>query len=126
MNAAVGTRFTDSLFLLLGVLSIFVAALSLVVQRKYKRMLAYSSIEHIGLICVGLALGPLGTFAAMLHLLNHALAKSMMFATPSTFVARIDPRTGAAERQTIELGIDTARMHFFDPETGMGIFDVET
>ncbi len=79
MNAAVGTRFTDGLFLLLGVLSIFVAAFSLVVQRNYKRMLAYSSIEHTGLICVGLALGPLGTFAAMLHLLNHALAKSMMF-----------------------------------------------
>ena len=64
VNAAVGTRFTDSLFLLPGVLSIFVAAFSLVVQRNYKRMLAYSSIEHTGLICVGLALGPLGTFAA--------------------------------------------------------------
>ena len=63
----------------LGLLSIAIAAFSLVIQRNYKRMLAYSSIEHTGLICVGLALGPLGTFAAMLHLLNHALAKSMMF-----------------------------------------------
>lgn len=79
VNAAVGTRFTDSLFLLLGVLSIVIAAFSLVVQRNYKRMLAYSSIEHTGLMCVGLALGPLGTFAAMLHLLNHTLAKSAMF-----------------------------------------------
>jgi hydrogenase-4 component F len=61
------------------VLSIVIASFSLVIQRNYKRMLAYSSIEHSGLICVGLALGPLGTFAAMLHLLNHALAKSMMF-----------------------------------------------
>jgi hydrogenase-4 component F len=50
-----------------------------VIQRNYKRMLAYSSIEHTGLICVGLALGPLGTFAAMLHLANHAIAKSIMF-----------------------------------------------
>ena len=79
VNAAVGTRFTDGLFLLLGVLSIVIAAFSLVVQRNYKRMLAYSSIEHTGLMCVGLALGPLGTFAAMLHLLNHTLAKSTMF-----------------------------------------------
>jgi hydrogenase-4 component F len=79
VNAAVGTRFTDGLFLLLGVLSIVIAAFSLVVQRNYKRMLAYSSIEHTGLMCVGLALGPLGTFAAMLHLLNHTLAKSVMF-----------------------------------------------
>jgi hydrogenase-4 component F len=79
VNAAVGTRFTDDLFILLGVLSIVIAAFSLVVQRNYKRMLAYSSIEHTGLMCVGLALGPLGTFAAMLHLLNHTLAKSAMF-----------------------------------------------
>ncbi len=79
VNAAVGVKFTDGLFITLGVLSIVIAAFSLVVQRNYKRMLAYSSIEHTGLICVGLALGPLGTFAAMLHLLNHTLAKSMMF-----------------------------------------------
>jgi hydrogenase-4 component F len=79
VNAAVGTGFTDGLFMLLGVLSIVIAAFSLVVQRNYKRMLAYSSIEHTGLMCVGLALGPLGTFAAMLHLLNHTLAKSTMF-----------------------------------------------
>ena len=79
VNAAVGTGFTDGLYIALGVLSIAIAAFSLVIQRNYKRMLAYSSIEHTGLICVGLALGPLGTFAAMLHLLNHALAKSTIF-----------------------------------------------
>ncbi len=79
VNAAVGTGFTDGLFIALGVLSIAIASFSLVVQQNYKRMLAYSSIEHTGLICVGLALGPLGTFAAMLHLLNHTLAKSTMF-----------------------------------------------
>ncbi len=79
VNAAVGTGFTDGLYIALGILSIAIAAFSLVIQRNYKRMLAYSSIEHTGLICVGLALGPLGTFAAMLHLMNHTLAKSMMF-----------------------------------------------
>src|SRR5712691_6962547 len=79
VNASVGTGFTDSLYIALGVLSVGIASFSLVIQRNYKRMLAYSSIEHTGLICVGLALGPLGTFAAMLHLLNHTLAKSMMF-----------------------------------------------
>jgi len=79
VNAAVGTKFTDDLFIAMGLLSLAIGAFSLVIQRNYKRMLAYSSIEHTGLICVGLALGPLGTFAAMLHLLNHALAKSTMF-----------------------------------------------
>jgi hydrogenase-4 component F len=93
VNVAVGPGFTDGLFMLLGVLSIVIAAFSLVVQRNYKRMLAYSSIEHTGLMCVGLALGPLGTFAAMLHLLNHTLAKSTMF-----FLAgRVLHRYGTAE-----------------------------
>jgi len=79
VRAAVGHAFADEVMGLLGVLSLAIGSLSLVTQRNYKRMLAYSSIEHTGLICVGLALGPLGTFAAMLHLLNHTLAKSMMF-----------------------------------------------
>jgi hydrogenase-4 component F len=93
VNAAVGRGFTDGLFLTLGVLSIAIAAFSLVVQRNYKRMLAYSSIEHTGLMCVGLALGPLGTFAALLHLLNHALVKSMMF----LLAGRVFQRYGTAE-----------------------------
>jgi hydrogenase-4 component F len=79
VNETVGPTFTDRFFLVLGVLSLAIAAFSLVLQRNYKRLLAYSSIEHTGLICLGLGLGPLGTFAAMLHLLNHAVAKSMLF-----------------------------------------------
>jgi len=43
----------------------------------------------------------------------------------STFVARLDPRTRAAERHPLELAIDTARMHFFDPETRLGIYGDE-
>lgn len=78
-DAAVGPAFTDQLFIILGVLSLAIAAFSLVIQQNYKRMLAYSSIEHTGLICLGLGLGPLGTFAAMLHLVNHTAAKSMLF-----------------------------------------------
>ena len=78
-NATVGAAFTERFLLGLGLLSLGMAAFSLVRQHNYKRLLAYSSIEHTGLVCVGLGLGPLGTFAAMLHLLNHTLAKSMLF-----------------------------------------------
>ena len=78
-SAAVGHGFTERFLLALGLLSLTIAAFSLLVQRNYKRLLAYSSIEHIGLMCVGLALGPLGTFAAMLDLLSHALGKSVLF-----------------------------------------------
>ena len=79
VDAAVGPAFSNRLLVIVGVLSLAIAAFSLVLQRNYKRMLAYSSIEHMGLMCVGLALGPLGTVAAMLHLLNHTLAKAAMF-----------------------------------------------
>ncbi len=79
VDGAVGPEFTDGLLIALGTFSLGVAALSLVIQRHYKRLLAYSSIEHTGLVCLGLGLGPLGVFAAMLHLLNHTVAKSMMF-----------------------------------------------
>ena len=79
VSVAVGDAFPNRLLVVLGVLSLAIAAFSLVMQRNYKRMLAYSSIEHMGLVCVGLTLGPPGTVAAMLHLLNHTLAKAAMF-----------------------------------------------
>jgi hydrogenase-4 component F len=80
VDATLGSSsFTSSLLLATGLLSLLIGAASLVIQRHYKRMLAYSSVEHIGLVSVGLGLGPLGTFAALLHLVNHAVAKSMAF-----------------------------------------------
>jgi len=79
VDAAAGPGFTDRLLIALSLLSLAIAAFTLIGQRNYKRMLAYSSIEHTGLTCLGLALGPPGVFAAMLHLVNHAVGKSMMF-----------------------------------------------
>jgi hydrogenase-4 component F len=79
VDAALGPEFSNQILLLLGVFSLLVASFSLVIQRNYKRMLAYSSIEHSGLVCIGLGLGPLGVFAALLHLVCHTAAKSMLF-----------------------------------------------
>ena len=79
VDASLGPSFTNTLLVAAGLLSLVIGTFSLVIQRHYKRMLAYSSVEHIGLVAVGLALGPLGTFAAFLHLVNHAVAKSMTF-----------------------------------------------
>ena len=79
VDASIDDHFTDNLLILLGMLSMLIAAFSVVLTTNYKRMLAYSSIEHTGLICLGLGLGPLGVFAALLHLLNHTAAKSLMF-----------------------------------------------
>jgi hydrogenase-4 component F len=108
-GAAVGHVFVERFLLALGLLSLAIAAFSLLAQRNYKRLLAYSSIEHTGLMCVGLGLGPLGTFAAMLHLLSHTFGKATLFFLAgrvfrrygSTEVRRVGgllrvmPRTGA-------------------------------
>ena len=54
----------------------------MVVQRDLKRLLAYSSIEHMGIIAVGIGLGgPLGLYGALLHAFNHSIAKTMLFFT---------------------------------------------
>ena len=79
-DAAVDQEFTASLLIGLGLLSLAVAAAFLVRQRNYKRMLAYSSVEHIGIICLGLGFGGYwGVFGALLHVVNHALSKSLLF-----------------------------------------------
>ncbi len=79
VDATVGGGYTDNLLFVLGILSLLIGSFSVVLARNYKRMLAYSSIEHTGLICLGLGLGPLGVFAALLHLVNHTAAKSLVF-----------------------------------------------
>jgi hydrogenase-4 component F len=90
VNVTTGPAFADHLLAGLGVLSLAIAAFSLVTQRSFKRMLAYSSIEHTGLTCLGVALGPLGMYAALLHLVNHAVAKSAMFLLAGRVQHRFD------------------------------------
>ncbi len=80
VDVAVGPEFTAGLLLGVGLLSLLVAAAFLVRQRNYKRMLAYSSVEHIGIICLGLGFGGYwGIFGALFHVVNHALVKSLLF-----------------------------------------------
>jgi hydrogenase-4 component F len=80
VDMAAGPGFARRLLLVLGLLSLAVAAAFLWAPRNYKRMLAYSSVEHLGLVCLGLGFGgPWGTIGAMLHIANHALAKAVLF-----------------------------------------------
>ncbi|HTY13456.1 MAG TPA: hydrogenase 4 subunit F [Candidatus Omnitrophota bacterium] len=80
VDLAVGGRYFGHLMVLLGLISLFIAAVFVLVQKDIKRLLAYSSIEHLGIIAVGLGIGgPLGVYAALLHLFNHAVTKSLMF-----------------------------------------------
>ncbi|MFZ5798728.1 MAG: hydrogenase [Desulfobulbus sp.] len=63
----------------LGVLSLVFAALFVIRQRDIKRMLAYSSVEHMGILAIGLAVGKLAAYGAMFHVLNNALTKGALF-----------------------------------------------
>jgi formate hydrogenlyase subunit 3/multisubunit Na+/H+ antiporter MnhD subunit len=65
-----------------GLLSILVAAFSILRQKDIKRLFSYSSIEHMGIVTFAFGLGgPLATFGALLHMLVHSLAKSAIFFT---------------------------------------------
>ena len=77
---AIGNGFSHSLLLLFGTLSVAVAALLMIVQRDLKRLLAYSSIEHMGIVAIGAGVGgPFGLYGALLHVFNHSVAKTLLF-----------------------------------------------
>lgn len=81
-DAALGVTFPRTLLIVVGLLSLVVATSLLVRQRDYKRMLAYSSMEHMGLISLGAAAGtPLAIAAVLLHILGHGLVKGVLFLT---------------------------------------------
>lgn len=79
IDSAVGKEFSQNLLIFFGLASIIVAAFSIFAQKNYKRLLAYSSIEHAGIVALGFGFGGAGAFAALLHMIYHALAKSMLF-----------------------------------------------
>lgn len=78
-DVALQSNFTGELLIFFGVLSVVFAALIIFLQKNYKRLLAYSSIEHAGLLALGFGFGGVGVFAALLHMLYHALGKSLIF-----------------------------------------------
>jgi len=76
---SVGPELPHNLLVGFGLLSIATAVPFILVQRDLKRLLAYSSVEHMGLLVLGLALGGAGAYGTALHLVNNALAKGALF-----------------------------------------------
>jgi hydrogenase-4 component F len=81
VNKNLGSRtYTGTLLIIVGLASIAAAALFIITQKDYKRLLAYSSIEHMGIITFGLGIfTPFALFASLFHMLNHAFTKSLLF-----------------------------------------------
>lgn len=87
-------HFASLLLLLFGFANLLFAALSLLRQRKIKRLLAYSSIEHMGLASIALSFGtPLGYLAGLLHMLMHSLSKTAAFFSSGAIIQRYHTQT---------------------------------
>jgi hydrogenase-4 component F len=80
-DASIGPSFTRSVMMFFGAASLFIAAFIILTQKNYKRLMAYSSIEHMGVAVMGFGFGGLGIFFALLHLIYHSLSKSLLFFT---------------------------------------------
>jgi len=78
-NAAGLATFAGSWLVVFGLLSIAVAAMFVVGNNDYRRLLAYTSVEHMGIMAIGVGLGASGSYAAMLHAMHNTLNKGVLF-----------------------------------------------
>ncbi len=74
-----GSVWTNTFFLVFGAMSIILPSLVMLIQKNYKRLMAYSSVEHMGLMAFAVGVGPAGIIPALMHMPGHALIKSSLF-----------------------------------------------
>lgn len=72
-------QWAETIMIIAALLSIFVAAVYMSRIKNIKRMFAYSGVEHMGLVILGLAAGGIGVYAAILHVVLHTLIKPSLF-----------------------------------------------
>ncbi|BDG10411.1 proton-conducting transporter transmembrane domain-containing protein [Anaeromyxobacter paludicola] len=95
--------FSRQALLVMGLLSMALACVFIVGQRDYKRMLAYSSVEHMGILAVGLGVGGAAGAGAFFHALNNGLVKGVLFLAAGSIhrsygTKRVDEVRGALRR----------------------------
>jgi hydrogenase-4 component F len=92
-QAAGAGAWASGLLVLFGLFSVAVAAVFMVGQRDFKRMLAYSSVEHMGILVLGVGLGGSGIFASLLHMLNNGLTKGVLFLAAANIHRAFDSKS---------------------------------
>ncbi len=103
-DAALGPAFLQSMLFVASLATLVFAAFLIVTQRDLKRMLAYSSIEHMSIVVLAIAVGtPLAISSALVHLVGHSIAKAAVFCASGhlVFASRttlIDESRGAMAR----------------------------
>lgn len=88
MLAADDLFFAKNILLIMGFLSLVFSAAFILKIKNYKKMLAYSSIENMGIIAIGICIGGPAVFAAFLHMIGHSLTKASFFLTAGNILHR--------------------------------------
>ncbi len=94
---------TAHFFLVFGFLSVIFASLIFLTQKNYKRLLAYSSIKHMGFIAFAVGLGPIGSIPAVLHLAGHALTKSALFFSAGDILAKFKTTKSESLQEVLKI-----------------------
>ncbi len=91
--AACGEAFTSQVLLAFGLISVVVATPFILAQHDFKRLLGYHSVEHVGIVALGLGFGgSVGTYGALLHVVNHGVTKALAFFVAGSAIARYGSR----------------------------------
>lgn len=102
--------FSGQILIAFGILSVFFAGVFMIKQQDYKRLLAYSSVENMGLIAFGTGVGGVAIYGAFLYLIQHALIKSALFILTGTIYK------GFGSKRIQDVGQMIQRL----PKTGVG------
>ena len=102
--AALGTGFPRDTLLAFGVASLLLASLYVFGQRDVKRLLAYSSVEHMGILAIGVSFGaPVALAGVLLHVMAHAAAKGTAFMGAGVFTVKYGTKQMSAMRDGMRL-----------------------
>lgn len=102
MAAAGQASFMRPPLLALGIISLVVSAAFIIGQTDLKRLLAYSSVEHMGILVLALAIGGVGSYGAMLHLVSNGLSKGLTFLAVGNVVLFYRTSEAAAVRGVLQ------------------------
>jgi hydrogenase-4 component F len=100
-HAAGEGDFARRMLVFVGLLSMALAAGFMARQRDFKRMLAYSSVEHMGILALGVGIGGGATWAALLHVINNGLTKGVLFLSAGNIHRAYDSKLAADVRGAI-------------------------
>jgi hydrogenase-4 component F len=100
-NAAYDAEFSRSILILIGLFSMAVGAVFMTGQRDLKRLLAYSSVEHMGILVLGIGIGGLAIFGVLLHVINNGLTKVALFLSAGNIQNAYGSRSSEAVKGVI-------------------------